>query len=149
MRARQLLLEISQADLDIMAAAATERHARLKDVSAEILDGRIRVSGRYAFLSVRIRFAGEGVVRVFSEDTLAIGVDGVTLESLIRVPPAWACRALSRFLSRHSVGGGVRADGSTLFVNAARLRLPFPLSLVKISFREINVVPGLIQVVLA
>jgi hypothetical protein len=148
MRAKQLLLEISQDDLDIMAAAVTERHAALKDVSAQILNGCIRVSGEYAFFPVRVRFAGEGVVRVSSTDTLAIDVHSMALASLIRLPPALVCRALSHFLSRHSVGGGVRVDGSTLLVDVTRLRLPFPLGLVDVSFQEIRILPGLIQVAL-
>ncbi|NLU41460.1 MAG: hypothetical protein GXX08_04590 [Firmicutes bacterium] len=148
MRAKKLLLEISQADLDILTAAVTESHAALRNVSAQILDGRIRVSGEYAILPVRVRFAGEGAVRVTGENTLAIDVHGVSLGSLIRFPPAWACRALSHILSRHSVGGGVSAHGSTLLVDVTRLRLPFPAGLVDMSFREIRILPGLIQVAL-
>lgn len=148
MRAKQLLLEISQADLDIMTAAVTERHAALKNVSAQILNGSIRVSGEYAFYPVRVRFAGEGAVRVSSEDTLAIEVHGMSLGSLVRFPPALACCALAHTLSRHSIGGGVRVDGSTLLIDMTRLQLPFPFGLMNMSFREIRILPGLIQVAL-
>ena len=133
MRAKRLLLEISQDDLDIMAAAVTERHAALKDVSSNT-ERLHPVSGEYSSGSGQVCWRGrcQSVKHGHSRD-----VGSMALASLIRLPPAlFAARC---HISEQALSGrGVRVDGSTLLVDVTRLRLPFPLGLVDVSFQEIR-----------
>lgn len=142
-----MVLEISQDDLNIMAAAVHNASASLSSLMVETIDGRIQLSGVYSRLFVEVRFRAVCGLRVWSEDTIAVDIEEAMLGPLLHLSTSVTSRLVAGFLQRYALEGGVSAKGSSLLIRLDRLRLPFPLSLMNLSLREITLAPGLIRIV--
>lgn len=147
MRTWHMVLDISQDDLDIITAVACDASASIRDLAIETSDGRIGLSVAYTRGSVVVRFRVVCGLSVWSEDTIAVSFEEAMLGSSLRLPARLASWLVLGLLRRYALEGGISAKGSSLLIRLSRLRLPLPLSLLRLDLKEIILMPGLIRIV--